>query len=583
MFNSGSKLVGTLFRANQATVGVLKSCQKHASLTARELQYDNPEAETGPLMNRFMRSIALDNVKTLPIVPREIKYSNYYPVLDHRAFMDQLRKTDISQLSRLLIYTTNYKSNADMQKFVRVINDLDTECQRRIDRLEYTELFQLMYYFMLLTPNRITQLDYFRRAIERMVADFANHEENRTQEHFVQIAFYLGMLKKNRHGMDMLYNFLNGFLDDYLDQLDEIGFAMVANAAFKCSLKVSNERFNERLAAEVLKYEEDSQVDIQLLITFIKSMRHNRVMSTPVLDKVDALVCGEALSEADFRGYAHLFALFAESRQISKKLATVLNEKCMRAVEKEHRKMERDEHFQMTPEFRQKDLRMFLWANAFLNLPHLSRGDLEKVTEFFLHQVGQEEPYHKLDDLVDASLSLAMLKEYPKRLISMVQKEGSFYKQSNNQNRAKLDSRFFLLTSSVAIEAPQLMTEQWKGHQSTDFTSPAPEYLVKNRDFFLSLQSVLEGEARQLGVAKVSTCVPIKHSNIASYVLEMENGSSVLVEVLDRSNTLTDGQTPHGIMALKLRLLGCLGRDVVLVSEECIRGKGEVLIEVSFF
>lgn len=528
-------------------------------------------------MNRFMRSIALDNVKTLPVILKQIKYSNYYPVLDHRAFMEQLRKTDESQLSRLLIYTTNYKSNADIQKFVRVINDLDSECQRRIDRLEYTELFQLMYYFMLLTPNRITQLDYFRRGIERMVRDFAKNPENRSQEHFVQIAFYLGMLKKNRHGMDMLYNFLNSFLDDYLTTMDEISFAMVANAAFKCSLKLSNDRFNARLESEVLKYtsggeSSDSQVDIQLLITFIKSIRHNRVMSPPVLEKVDELVCGDALADADFRGYAHLFALFAESRHISKKLSVVLNEKCMKSVNKEHQRMEREgqDRYQMTPEFRQKDLRMFLWANAFLGLKHLSRDDLQKVTEFFMYQIEQEESYNNLDDLVDASLSLAMMNVYPKRLITRVLKEGSFYKQQNQQSnkpsRVRLDSRFFMLTSSVAIEAPQLITEQWKGHQSTDFVTPAPEYLVKNREFFMHLRDVLDELQEELHVTRVSTVVPIKHSNIASYLLEFDNGDNVLVEVLDKSNTLFDGQTPHGIMALKLRLLGSLGKDVVLVS-----------------
>lgn len=43
MFTGGSKLVGTLIRANQAPKGVWKSCQKHASFTARDLNYDNPE------------------------------------------------------------------------------------------------------------------------------------------------------------------------------------------------------------------------------------------------------------------------------------------------------------------------------------------------------------------------------------------------------------------------------------------------------------------------------------------------------------------------------------------------------------
>lgn len=531
-------------------------------------------------MNRFMRTIALDNVKTLSVVPKSIKYSNYYPVLDHRAFMDQVRKTEESQLSRLLIYTTNYKSNADMNKFVRVINDLDTECQRRIDRLEYTELFQLMYYFMLLTPNRITQLDFFRRGIERMVVDFTKNPENRTQEHFVQIVFYLGMLKKNRHGMDMLYNFLNGFLDDYLDTLDEVSFAMVANAAFKASLKISNEKFNARLEAEVLKYDPESQVDIQMLITFIKSIRHNRLMSPPVLEKVDSLVCGEALTDADFRGYAHLFALFAESRQISKRLSVVLNKKCMRSIDKEHQRMERDEHYQMTPEFRQKDLRMFLWANAFLNLKELTRGDIQKVTEFFMHQIDQEEPYHKLDDLVDASLSLAMLNVYPKKLITRVQKEGSFYKQPHGQNRVKLDSRFFLLTSCVAIEAPQLMSEQWKGHQSTDFETPAPDFLVKNREFFMTVREVLQDMADKLEIEKIEAVVPIKHSNIASLLVEFGTGDSVVVELLDRSNTLSDKETPHGIMALKLRLLSCLGRDVLLLTEKHLETKEAIAAAV---
>lgn len=562
MLNSSSKLVGSLFRVNQAVSGLIK----HASLSVKDIQNANPEAETGPLMNRFMRNIALDNVKTLPIVPRNIKYSQYYPVSDHRLFIQELRKTDETQLSRLLVYTTNYRTNADVQKFVRVINDLDNELYRRMDRLEYDELFQLMYYFMLIVPNRITQLDFYRRAIERMVVDFSRTPEHQTREYFVQIAFYLGLLKKNRHGMDMFYNFLNGHLDRFLDDLDEISFAMVANAAFKCSIKLSNEKFNNRLEAEVLKYDQNSQVDIQLLITFIKSIRHNRVVSTPVLDKVDSLLCGDALSDADFRGYAHLFAYFAESRQISEKVDKVLNEKCLKVIRAEFQHLQEDEGYQMSPEFRQKDLRMYLWANAFLGLESLSKTDLQEITEFFLYHIDQEEPHHKLDDLVDASLSLVMLNYYPKRLLTMVQKEGSFYKQSHDQNRVKLDSRFFLLTSSISIEAPHLLTDQWKGHQATDFDTPAPDYLIKNRPFFMTLQSILERLQDKLNIRKISTIVPIKYSNIASYLLELTNGENILVDVLDNTNTLRDGETPHGIMAHRLRLLKSLDKDLIMVN-----------------
>lgn len=563
---SNSKLVSSLFRVNQAVSGLLKSCQKHASLSVKDIQNDNPEAETGPLKTRFMRNIALDNVKTLPVVPRVIKYSQYYPISDHRLFTQELRKTDESQLSRLLVYTTNYRTNADVQKFIRVINDLDMELHRRMDKLPYDELFQLTYYFMLIVPNRITQLEFFRKAIERMVADFAKSPENQTPEYFVQIAFYLGLLKKNRNGMDMLYNFLNAHLDRFMDDLTEISFAMVANAAFKCSLKLSNEKFNARLEAEVLKYDENSPVDIQLLITFIKSIRHNRVVSPPLLEKVDSLICGDALSEADFRGLAHLFTFFAESRHITANLDKVLNEKCLSVIQAELEQLQENEDYQLNTVFRQKDLRMYLWANAFLGLKSLSQKHLEGITEFLLYQFGQEEPHHKLDDLVDASLSLAMMNYYPKRLIAMVLKEGSFYKQPHAQNRVKLDSRFFLLTSSISIEAPHLLTDQWKDQQATDFVTPAPEYLTKGRTFFMTLSSILEGLKEKLNIQKISIIAPIKHSNIASYLVEFENGANVIVDALDQTNTLMGDVTPHGIMAHKLRLLKCLDRDVVLVS-----------------
>lgn len=521
-------------------------------------------------MNRFLRHIALENVKTMPTTPNKIKYSCYYPVNDHRLFLSELRKTEESQLGRLLRFTTNYRTNADVQKLVRVINDLDSECDRRIGQLEYGHLFQLMYNFMLLIPNRITQLDYYRRALERMVGEFARSEEYQTKEHFVQIVFYLGLLKKNRHGMDLMHNFLTVFLDQYLDDFTELEFAMVSNAIFKCSMKISNERFNARLEQEVLKLSPETSVDLPLLVTFVKSIRHNRVLSPPVLQKVEDLICQDALNEADFRGYAHLFALFAQSSYVTENLAEVLNRKCLAVIEAESRQLE-NHQFEMTPEFRQKDLRTFLWANAFLNLQQLSKVDLQKITSFFMHQIDQEAPHHKLDDLIDASLSLVMLNHYPKSLILKIQKEGSFYKNSQQQDRVKLDSRFFLLNSCVAIEAPELMSKQWRDHQATDFETPAPDYLLKQRKVFAQLKGALNSikEEEDLNIDEVKIITPIRYSNIASYLVQFKDDrKAILIEVLDETNTLMGAERPHGIMALKLRLLQTLGWECIVVRIE---------------
>lgn len=385
---------------------------------------------------------------------------------------------------------------------------MDDECSVRIDSLNHRQIIEILNAFMYMIPNKIAQLDFYRLAMHRLVDLF---EQNSSADNFVKTAFYLGMWKKN--GSNLLDQFLKSYFTDYISDLSTMDFAIVANAAFKASVRVNLDSFRDRLVKEIV----ENGDDLSLFITFLKSCRHNKIKSDVIVDKIREAVANNGFEHADIRAIAHIFSYLAENLINDDDIVTFFVEKGTEMINNSTR---------------DKDIASFLWSCAYLGL-ELSQETLQMVDKVLHKKVFASNTEFNVDDLVDCCLSLLML-GHKTQLIHEI---GSA-PHRKGPNRVKLDSRRILLSTLVKSE---------QGHFKPKGKN-APNYLITP-----NMKKVQE----ELGANAI---LPIEELNIPSIFK-----NDTYYEVLDPSNVTSKG-TPHGFMKLKLKLLQNWNCNVKIVS-----------------
>ncbi|XP_059615849.1 uncharacterized protein LOC132261210 [Phlebotomus argentipes] len=566
-----------MWRLRSLVENVRKSpVSSYATFTQRDFQYED-HSHSGTLLNRFAKSIAIQNSVEAKIAKNTIKYSQFYPVQNKDRFRQELEKIASDQLVRLLMFTANYRGNADIAKIYQVINDVDNEVNHRIEKLAYRDVQEILQMFMYLLPNKVTELDTVRRGLQKLIDGFP---ENKTKENFVQICFYLGLFKKTKRQSEQLKAFLEMYLSNYLEDLDSLQLALVANSAFKATVTISDKDFHQRLISEILSMNTD--VDIQLLVTFVKSLRHNKVDSACVLDKIQSILEEGDIQDGDLRAYTHLLALFAENRRIPETFGKTISAECMEIIKEEHEKsieLTREDRY-LNPNFRAKDLATFLWCCTNMQDNILSRDDLNSVCNAILWKLRNYEYRYAFDEFVDTLLSFFMLGGKSEMLFKSFFNDKDFLVPPKGQNRIKLDSRQLLLISCLEIEMPEVLPNPVSGKKANSFAD-VPNYLLEKRPKLVSVGQTLKDIADELELEKIELKLPVRNINIPSYRVEVRRSggrnTSFWIEILDDKITMADLETPTAFVRLKLRLLRQLEQDYVLVN--AAKKEGEQLKE----
>lgn len=542
------------------------SASPYATFTQKDFLYED-HSHSGTLINRFAKLIAYDNSCEAKIVRNSIKYSNFYPVHDQQKFSQELQKVESDQLARLLMFTANYRGNADIAKIFKVINQLDNEVDQRIEEMEYREVQEIMFMFLYLLPNKVTQLDAIRNGVQKLIDGFP---QNNTKENFLQICFYLGLFKKSRKESEQLKAFLGIHLSKYIHALDSLQFALVANSAFKAAVMIPDQEFHQRLTTEILQM--DQYVDMQLLVTFVKSLRHNRVDCGDVLDKVQQMLENRSIPNADLRGFTHLLALFVENRHLPTDLGSYVVKECMVIIQEEQERsmiLSRDDRY-MNPNFRPKDLATFLWCCTSLPDGIFTRDDMKNLTNAIIWKLRNYEYKYSYDEFVDTLLSLFMLGGKSEALFKAFFTEKNFLIPPKSLNRAKLDSRQQLLITCLEIECPEVVPKDVVSKTSKG-PSNVPDYLLEKRPQFVCIGQILKDLTEELKITKIQSKIPVRNINIPSYWIEIEmtDGKKVTfwLELLDKQATMADSKTPTAILRLKMRLLRNMEQDFVAVSK----------------
>uniref|UniRef100_A0A182RRJ7 FAST kinase leucine-rich domain-containing protein n=1 Tax=Anopheles funestus TaxID=62324 RepID=A0A182RRJ7_ANOFN len=541
---------------------------RFGTFSPREFQYETSDGESGTLMHRFSRHVSLTKRDFTDKTKYGFKVSNFYPLPDVDSYGQQIRDLETVDLAKLITFTTDFRSKTDFRSYTEIVNALDEECVRRVPKATMYELLEMLHCFMYLLPNKIAQLKSYQTAMPKLIQLFDGGSEN--EPNFMSIVFFLGLWKRNKTGTILMKEFLQQHLDRYLTpELTQMDFVILANATYKTSLRMADESeaFKSRLMQEIVQFKNED--DSALLVTLIKCARMNRLSSDEIMQKVHSFIeANMARKELDFRGLTHLFAYIADNRIKNDTLTELFVEGCWARFDTEVR----TNGFEtQTQSCRPKDIGTFLWSCATLGVPMeaYSGVNLNMLEKAIRLKVDAGEYRYIPDVLVDTILSLWICDRKSIGLFRLLFKDRTLL-QNLRKERAKLESRKDLLLSCAEIDLPEASDMMKSVRKPTGdaflLNRSAPQFLL--RPGLKKVAECLERlkESKQLPISAISFNLPVKHLNIAGILVKMATGGEKNLDVLDEKHTLSDGESPVGLMKLKTRILKDKAVDQGLVN-----------------
>ncbi|XP_055389916.1 uncharacterized protein LOC129618911 isoform X2 [Condylostylus longicornis] len=526
-----------------------------SSFTARDI-LERSHGESGTLQTRFIKYIALENCKSENIVPKTVKYSQYYPLNTISEYEKLLLTTNQNQIPYVSIFTSTYKTNADPSNVASVITCLDDLCCENLANMDLDEIFRNLYSFMYLIPNKITKLRFYQSGLNAAVEQFSNAHTKRT---FVQLSYYLGLSKGNYGISHLMKKFLKEFSEIYLDQLNSLDLAIVLNAAYKSSVLFDVKTYQDRTILEIC----EKEVDNDILITLLKSLRLNRVKSDDVLHKLENEIINNK-RKFDFKGLCHIF----ENKYNKEEISQHIVEYCKGVLASVN------VNNLVFNDVRPKDIATFLWCCAQLKTPSLGADDLKYFENIILKKISRNEYTKNFDELVDTCLSLWMLNYKSNNLLQEILKTCSSHSLDSKEKntRVKLDSRFKLLINIAQID--ELVNEVSKKSFHLSKDNPfdenrvAPAFLLKNNKNLSRVNDLVKKHQQELGVKNTKLVQPILELNIPSVLIEFGENQKMFLEILDDSSKLRFNNEPNAIISLKIKTLLSLKQKVFLVNIE---------------
>ncbi|XP_063699821.1 uncharacterized protein LOC134830314 [Culicoides brevitarsis] len=503
---------------------ILENARLFASFRNRDFQLDGTDVESsGSLITRFARHVAIQNASNKDPIKYTIRYADYFPVADMRRFIRDIREIDAEQLPQMIVYTSVYKGRTDIPTIVEVVNRLDNECAAKIEEMSQQRIIEVLNALMYFLPDRIHQLDFFKRAMPTLVNGFGKEQNART---FVEVCFYLGMGKKSEFCRNLMQQFLKNYLDDYADELETMDLAIVANAAFKTSTQLKSQTFLRRVKEAVLSMEE---IDMALMITFLKCLRHNQVRSPETLAKVIGWLENGQITEenSDIRSIGHLLAFLAENRVAHNEIVSDLFIRGIQLV-----------NSGTLPRY----ISTLLWSASQLGLTFTDEVAINRVVQIIFNKLDNGEYRYASDELIVTSLSLWLLgyKYTDLAKDALADTDTNFQKMAH---RVRQDSRRILLQNLLDLERKPLKINR----------KPS-EYLINDRPALQMTFETLKKCAKEFNFSSVEYVQQIPELNIAGICAKI-GPKDLHVEVFDNTNTLNDNKTPIGLMRLKKRIL----------------------------
>lgn len=452
----------------------------------------------------------------------------------HMRFFEHLKQnkplTDQKLAMMLQIFRDDYHkphTGVHNERF----KEIDKLCVRNIRTFKAEKTFGLLDELIYTMPERILYLRSYPEAVKILIRHF---EEKPRKKDFVKLCFYAGLFKTKSPGPTLLTGLVEKYLDKLIDDMSSMDFAIICTASYKASLRIESLKFRKRLEDEIINM---TKIDDHLFVAFIKGLRLNKINSPWIINKLRELrENGEFDKTNMMLTLSHVLPLLADNLIKDHQLIEYFVEKCIVLFD---------------DSVRIKDIGNLLYACALLTFP-IKLDHLKKIEILVLKKAEQKEFQLRFDDFVDVGLSMWMLNFRSQKFTRKLLDDKKFL-SSDDQKRIKLDSRKKLLLTCIEIEEPFWIRDIVFKTPSFDGQRKAPTYLIRPK---------LDEALNRLPEKTAVFVQQIRHLNIAGIRLKDNH----FLEVLDKTNSLSDGLTPSGIFALKLRLLKELDCEVEIVS-----------------
>ncbi|XP_013107169.1 uncharacterized protein LOC106086892 [Stomoxys calcitrans] len=533
-----------------------KTNRSFASFTIKDILYETSD-EAGTLLTRFAKHVAIERQKICEEIPTKVQYADYFPVSDIRYFQRELSKTPTNQLASVIVFASSYRPNADPGKFAIILNEMDKFAMENVEKMDADTILRTLYSFLFLIPNWMTKLDFYTAAMKNLLRNAQKDCESK--ELFIQTCFYFGLSKNLSRGnlANSWKLFVEAHLSRFLPQMGVLDLALVASAIYKTSTKIENENFNQRLVDGVLSFSLAEGGNDALLITFIKSLRFQRVNSTDVCKHLTNICTNpNKLRQFQPRGQIHMFAFFADNLWDNSAAANTLVDEFIRNLKMPPKNTYADR-------VRGKDIASFLWCCSQLNY-RMSREQFCVVEDNLLEKVQKNEFVYFPDQLVESCLSLWILGFKSKELLHHA--VSLKLQAQSKRHQPKVDSRLTVLLSAAHIEEPTWCSSLPKSFKSFDLNSAVPQYLLNTS---IPYQAIISQLCESEKVSSVKIACPISGINIPGLVVKTSTSNTpFFVEFMTESQTLLTSRQPVAILRLKIQLLQSMGHKVRVLTPE---------------
>lgn len=537
-----------------------KTITQHRFFRIKAHHFDNCSSESGKLSTRLFKYIGQERAKLDVPKPYTIEYRQFYPISDCAVFQKKVEQCPANELAKVVIYFDAWKSNNENNnELVDAMNLLDKVCANRTLKLNRVDLLNLLYAFLYVIPDQITKLQFYPLAIRRLTDTY---ESSLSKYHFVHTCFYIGLWKKNSESTKLLEKLVNRHFNKYLDKVNTMDLVIIAIAAYRTSMKM-NVAHVRRFEQEFLQLEPKDEA---MLNAFIKIIRMNRLRSLKVAERLQHWIVSGYLDNFQFLSFAHIFMFFMDNLFKDTKAIECLTKKCLHQIQEEYVKYQAKDDIRDLPnDMRAKDFAMFLWCLAQLNVKaELQEVNLDKTVDIILEKVHAGEYNRDFDCLVETCLSLWMLNYKSKKLVWHVFHNKSITRPTEGRQRIKMDSRKYLLLSCIEIEKPDWLKEfgiPLRTAFNADY--PAKEFLIERAPNLQKVFDIITLE--EWAADKVKLVKPIRDLNIPGILIQLNE--IYFIEVFEMTTVLSDGNTPFGMLELKLGLLKACGCNVKTVSK----------------
>lgn len=406
------------------------------------------------------------------------------------------------------------------KEFVKMLRKLDKESMNNLDTAKY-QVSALIDQLIEISTNGIRDLKTFNEAVIMYRSQF---DAKPAREMFLKLCFYYGIYKKRPPGPERLKQVINEHLDRYIDDLSMVEFAIICHATFKASIKVTSQKFEQRLIQEITAMQ---HLDSVMFVCFLKSIRQNLLCPPEVVEKIRKFNDEGKFNSLNHIQVSHVLPFLTNNGLIEPEITKTLVNRFFLSID---------------ASTRVKDIQKFLSACAHMNFK-LKQKQYQILEQLLMTKAATHEFQDRFDCFVDATLSLWMLNYRSKPLIDKLFSDYRIHKHGD-QYRIKIDSRKLLMMTCVEIEQPEWFTKT--SNYSFNPERASPKYLIRRS---------LHAMRQKIGPDNARFVQQIENLNIAGILARAVDDEETHFEVLDQSNTQQDGKTPNGIFALKLRLL----------------------------